>query len=118
MTVEADIVSVLSPLVAGRVFPDVAPFSTDRPYITYQQIGGLAIKPLAKEVPSSKNGFFQVSVWSDRRAEANAISLQIEAALITAGAFTATPMAGPISTNDADLNRFGKQQDFSIWSDR
>lgn len=118
MTVEVDIEAVLAPLVGGRVFPDTAPFKTPRPYATYQQIGGLTLNPIAKEVASSKNGFFQVNVWSDRRAEADAIALQIEEALVTAEAFAAKPMAGPISINEADLNRYGKQQDFSIWSDR
>ncbi|MBP0589280.1 DUF3168 domain-containing protein [Paraburkholderia sp. LEh10] len=118
MTVEASIFALLSPLVGGRVFPDVAPFDTPRPYATYQQIGGLVIRPLAKEVPNKQNGFFQVAVWSDRRSAADALALQIEAAFITATAFDAKPMAGPVSTNDADLSRYGKQQDFSIWSDR
>lgn len=118
MTVEVDIVALLSPLFDGRVFPDTAPFSTPRPYATYQQIGGLAIVLLAKDVPSTQNGFFQVNVWCDRRGDASKLALQVEAAFITADAFTAKPMAAPIATNDADLKRYGTRQDFSIWSDR
>ena len=118
MTVEASIVALLSPLVDGRVFSDVAPFETPRPYATYQQVGGHVITLVAKEVPSKQNGFFQVTVWADKRSEAAAVALQIEAALITATAFSAKPMAAPIARNEPDLKLYGSQQDFSIWSDR
>ncbi|MNS19686.1 hypothetical protein D3C72_514090 [compost metagenome] len=118
MTVEASIFSLLSPLVGGRVFPDVAPYNTLRPYITYQQVGGHVIRPLGKEVPDKQNGFFQVNTWADRRAEAAALALQIEAAFVTAAVFSAKPMSAPIGTHDEDVSLYGTQQDFSVWSDR
>lgn len=118
MTVEASIFALLSPLFGGRLFPDVAPYGTERPYGTYQQIGGRVINPLGKDVPNKKNGFIQVNVWADRRTEASALSLQIEAAFITAEAFQAKPMSAAISTHDPDEGLYGSQQDFSVWSDR
>lgn len=118
MTVGASIFTLLSPLVDGRVFPVTAPFSTQRPYITYQQIGGRVIVPVAQVVPDKQNGFFQVNVWCDVIDDADALALQIEAAFITADAFMAKPMAAPIDLHEPDLGLYAKQQDFTVWSDR
>jgi len=118
MTVEADIVALLGPLVGSRVFPDVADFATPRPYITYQQIGGNVLAFLGREVPSKEHGLFQINVWSETRTEAKALIKQAEAAFITATAFQASPVSAPISSHDPDLARYGALQDFSVWSER
>lgn len=118
MTVGESICALLSPLVDGRVYPDTAPFSTPRPYITWQKIGGHVIAPLAKEVSPTRNGFFQINVWSALRDEADALALLVEDALVTADAFVAKPMADSISLHDDDLDLRGTQQDFAIWSGR
>jgi len=44
MTVEETIFSTLQSLVNDRVYPDIAPEETEFPYITFQQVGGDAIK--------------------------------------------------------------------------
>lgn len=118
MTVGESVFAVLSPLVDGRVFPVTAPFSTQRPYITYQQIGGRVIVPVAQVVPDKQNGFFQVNAWCDVIDDADALALQIEAAFITAEAFLAKPMSGQIDMHEPDIGIYGKQQEFSVWSDR
>lgn len=118
MTVEASIYALLSPLVGGRVFPDVAPFNTQRPYVTYQQIGGEVINPLGGGVPDKQNGYFQVNVWASKRSEAAALALQIEAAFRTATVFVARPMAAPIAQRDEDVGICSTQQEFSVWSAR
>lgn len=117
MTVEADLRTVLL-TACPRVFPDVAPTSTTRPYVTYQQIGGQVINPLGKELPNKQNGEFQINVWSDTRAEAAATALLIEAALRQAEQFVARPLSAPSSDYDHDMLVYGSRQDFSIWSDR
>ena len=118
MTVESEIYAALSPLVGGRVFPDDAPFDTERPYITYQQIGGLPIGYVSQEIPDGKVGYFQFNGWAASRMAAAALQLAIETALLQAAAFSATVDSGPISTREADLGLYGTIQDFSIWSPR
>lgn len=118
MSVEADIYSTLQGLVGGRVFPDVAPFSTQRPYITYQQVGGVAPSFVDSTVPSKRNGRFQVNVWADTRAQASTIAAQIEAALIAATAFQARPLSAAVSLHDDATELRGCMQDFTVWSDR
>lgn len=118
MTVEADLFAALSPLVAGRVYPDVAPNSAAMPYLVYQQVGGDTVSFLERSMPSKKNGYFQATVWATTRAEVSALALQIESALVTSTAFQAEAKQGPVSAYTDESNTYGSHQQFSIWSDR
>lgn len=118
MTVEADIYATLQALVGGRVFPDVAPLDTPRPYLTYQQIGGRPIHYTDNATPGLKHGYFQINVWAGTRASAAALSLQIEDAFRAQAQMAVIPESGPIAQREPDLNLYGTVQDFSIWSSR
>lgn len=118
MTIEAEIYSALKGLVGNRCFPDLAPLSTVRPYITYVQIGGEAISYLDNTVPDGKIGRFQINVWGDTRASVSALMLQVEAAMIQATAFQARPLSAPSSDYDHDMQVYGAMQDFSVFSTR
>lgn len=118
MTIEADLFNAVQTLVAGRVYPDLAPDAVVVPYVVYQQIGGESVSFLERAVPDKKNGRFQVAVWSTSRAEASALSLQIEAALVASTAFDAKPIGDRTAVYDRDAALRGTRQDFSIWSAR
>ena len=118
MTVEADIFNTLKGLVANRVFPDVAPITTTKPYVTYTQIGGEAISYVDDTIADHKHGRFQINVWADTRSSASALMLQIEAAMILATAFQARPIGAPSSDYDNDMLTYGSVQDFSVTSTR
>lgn len=118
MTAEESLVSIIGPLVDGRIFPDVAPFDTPRPYVTYQKIGGSRIKPLARTLANMRNGLYQINTWADTRASANALADSIADLLSTSAQLLATPEAEYRSDHDSDLNRYGTIQDFSIWTNR
>lgn len=118
MTVEADIFNALKSLVANRVFPDVAPISTTKPYITYSQVGGEALTYLENAVPSKQNGRFQVNVWADTRASASALMLLVELAMVTATTYQARPVSAPSTGYDNDMLVYTSLQDFTVWSDR
>jgi hypothetical protein len=118
MTVEADIFTALGGLVANRVFPDVAPIATARPYITYSQIGGRALTYLENAVPSKQNGRFQINVWANTRASASATMLLVESAMVSATAFQARPQSAPSTGYDNDMLVYTSLQDFSVWSTR
>jgi hypothetical protein len=117
MTLEVDLYNVLKG-ICPRTFPDFAPVSTTRPYVTYQPIGGQVINPISNEVPNKQNTEYQINVWADRRADASALMLQIEAALRQATAFVARPLSAQVGNSDADIPVYGSSQDFSIWGDR
>lgn len=114
MTFEADLFALLK-AVTPRVFPDFAPVSTQRPYVTYQQIGGRVINPLANVSPGRRNSELQINVWSNSRSEALALSRAIEDAMRAATAFQARPISAAVSDYDADIPVYGCRQDFSCW---
>lgn len=115
--VEIDLKTLLR-AICPRSYPDFAPVSTARPYVTYQQFGGEAPAFLDKTVPSKENAEFQINVWSDSRLEAKTIIKQIEVAMIGATAFQARPIAACASDFDADVPVYCSRQDFTVWADR
>lgn len=117
MTLEEKLVAVLL-TVCPRVYQDFAPTDTQRPYLTFQQIGGEAVDFVDRTIASKENALIQVNVYSDSRKEAKAMIQQIEIALIQATDFQASPQAAPSNDFDVDMERYSSMQDFSIWADR
>jgi hypothetical protein len=118
MSLEALITATLGPLVGNRIFPDVAPLDTPRPYITYQQIGGAVVDYTDNTVADHANANLQINVWSDTRLQTSALVAQVEAALVTDSDTQARAMSGPVSDYDEDLKRYGTRQDFTVWYPR
>lgn len=118
MTVEADLIAALDPLVSSRVYADLAPPDVVTPYIVHQKVGGRAINFLERAVASKKNGRFQVAVWATTRAAAEALSLQIESAIVLCTSFQVEVLGAAVSDYDEETELRGSRQDFSIWSDR
>lgn len=116
MTLEAELFALLSPIVAGRVFPDVAPNGTIAPYATYQQVGGEVINYLGREVPDLHHARVQINVWCATRMQASMLARQIEDAFRTATAFQASPLGAPVSRAPEESPLYGAMQDFSIWN--
>ena len=117
---EEAIYAALSPLVSARVFPDVAPLDTPRPYITDQQVGGTAHAYVDKALPDHEHALVQLNVWADTCLAAALVRKLTEANLIAATAFEARPASGPISQHEPDLTPpgYGTRQDFDIWTPR
>lgn len=120
MALEADLVACLGALVGGRVFPDVAPIDTPRPYVTYQQVGGDAVSFDDATVSDAENALVQINVWASTRLQANSIARQVQSALITSSAFTARPTVAfrNLLQEDIEPVLYGTLQDFSIWCQR
>lgn len=112
MTFEADLFTLLK-TVTPRVFPDFAPVSTPRPYVTFQQVGGDVLNPLDNAAPGVRMPEIQVNVWSDTRAEAMSLIRSIEAAVRGASTFTARPLGEAVADFDADVPVYGARQDFA-----
>lgn len=117
MTIDERITALLR-AICPRTFCDFAPTDTQRPYCTYQVIGGEVLSYLDPVVPGKKNADVQVSIWSNSRLEASALMDQVEAAMITATNMQASPLSAAASDFDADMNVRSSRQDFSVWADR
>ena len=116
--IEAKLYACLKSLCANRVFPDFAPMSTARPYVTYVQIGGEALSRIGAGVHGLKHGRFQCDVWGDSRLQCSALMLQIEQALLSAGDFQARAIGAMRSNYDPDMLIYQGSQDFSVFSAR
>ncbi|ANN71547.1 DUF3168 domain-containing protein [Bordetella bronchialis] len=117
MSFEGDLRTLLAPLVAGRVYPDVSPDVPTYPLIIYQQVGGSAGWYVEKALPDQENSRVQVYVWDKTRGNAALIARQVEAA-ICASQFPAQPYGAFVALYEEDLKLYGTRQDFGIWHPR
>lgn len=115
MSLESTIFDALKGLVSNRVYPDVAPESATRPYITYQAVGGQAVNFLDTTVPSKKNARIQINTWADTRQAAAALSRQVEDTLRGVAALQTQVLGAPVSIYEMDTKLRGARQDFSVW---
>ncbi|WP_137171439.1 DUF3168 domain-containing protein [Massilia sp. HP4] len=115
MTPEDHIDAVLQHLAGGRVFPDVAPLNTERPFVTYQLVGGAPDNYLSGDLPEKQQVRMQVNVWVDRRAEASEIGMLVEDAMRSAAHLQVEVITGRVATYDEETDLRGTMQDFSMY---
>lgn len=125
MALEDELITRLK-LHCPRVSTPTAPFSTPKPYVTWQHIGGEALRWFENTAPDIRNAFIQINVWAATKKGAFDLLRDIEEELcnMTAVKFTATPMEEPLDSfieNEASQETpttFGAMQSFSIWGER
>lgn len=116
MTVEADLFNALSGLVPStRVYPDVAPQGSAKPYITFQQVGGQAVNMLASVVVGKRNARFQVNCWDTNRLSVANLARQVEDAIASSTTLRGFVLGAMTAIFEEDLLLYGTRQDFSIW---
>ena len=106
MSAEATIHALLSPLVVGKIWPDVAPSSAGLPRIVYQQVGGETINYTEGTLPDKENARMQIVCWAATRMAAINLMKQAEA------------LGARVSGHEMDTNLYSSMQDFSIWTTR
>lgn len=113
---EADLITLLGPLVANKVFWDTTPddFVVTTPVIILQQVGGKAGWYIDQTMPSHKHARIQVRVWARRRMDAAPLARLIEKT-IAESAFIAEPFGAAIADNQPDMKLYGTHQAFGIW---
>ena len=117
MSMESDL-STLLKTVCPRVFPDVAPSGTAKPFMTWQALGGESLRFLDNAAPDKRNTYMQVSVYSTTRLEALNLIRAAEEALCASPAFIVKPQGEPIGTYEENTTLYGAIQRFSIWAAR
>jgi hypothetical protein len=114
---ESDL-SALLKTVCPRSFPDVAPVNTPMPYVTFQHVGGPALRYYDNTPMDKRHSAMQINVWAKTRAECLLIARQIEDAMCSASVFNARPESEPIGNPEPDFARYGTVQDFTILAAR
>lgn len=111
--VETMLYDALQALVAGQMFPDVAPVGVPKPYITYQQVGGQDTATMGG-VAALRNARMQINVWAETRLEASQLMNQI-IPILTADPIRARPYGDAVSRYEDETKLYGAELDFSIW---
>lgn len=111
--IEARLVTVLK-TQCPRVLPDFAPFDTGRPYVFYQFVGGVPLRYL-DNTSNAKQQAVQIEVWADSRLACNDLMRAIEAVICAATTFKGAPRGELITDADAEFERYGAKQDFSLF---
>ena len=118
MSAEAALFLLLTGLVSGRIYPDVALSGAGLPRIVYQQVGGKTINYTEGTLPDKENARMQVVCWDSTRMAAINLMKQVEAAILSAPVIQAEALGARISGYEQDTNLFSSMQDFSIWTAR
>ena len=117
MSVEQQLFDALK-VLCPRTFPDFAPVSTPRPYITFQHVGGQSLRYIDNTAANIRHSEIQINTWGDTRLSTMTLARQIEDALCASTAFQATPNGEPVGDFDADIPVYGTRQDWNIFAPR
>lgn len=117
MSMETDLVALLKTLCA-RTYPDVAPAGTATPYVTWQAIGGDAMRYGDGTAPDRRAVLMQISVWSKTRQDSLTLVRQIDDAISASIVWQSEPMGEAVSTYEPDSQLYGSIQTFDIWAAR
>jgi Protein of unknown function (DUF3168) len=112
-SIDEIVCGALQPAVLERVYADVAPPNTPRPYATYQAVGGEDAGTFDGPATTA-NSRVQVNVWSNTRNEATAL-IQRVISVLCAPSIAAVPIGAPVSIYEDDTKLRGSRLDFSIW---
>ena len=93
MSMEPTFVALLQ-VRCPRVYPVAAPVNTERPYITWQHIGGQSLRFVDNTAADKRHTMVQVNVWHSTLASAFALMRQLEEDLCASTAMQAWPRDG------------------------
>lgn len=114
---ESDLSALLKP-ICPRVYPDVAPPNVTRPYLTWQAIGGEALRYLDGTAPDKRHTLMQINAWATTRIEAINLIHAVEDAICASPAWQGTPQGEAQSTYEPDTLLYGSLQRFEIFAAR
>lgn len=113
-------------LHCARVYSPTVPFGTAVPYVTWQHLGGHALRYVDNTAPDKRNAFVQVNAWAPGKKAAFDLlrAIEEELCVVTDGEFVAVPMEEPsdayIEGNEGQQpgQLSGALQAFKVWGQR
>lgn len=94
-------------------FPGMAPEGTARPYIVYNQVGGVSPANLCGGA-DGQNARVQINLWCDTYGQAVTMMRAIQTAL-TSKPRNNVSLGNLVSDYNPATKAHGARQDFSIW---
>lgn len=119
MSLETDVVTVLQ-TQCPRVFPASAPVNTQRPFVTWEHIGGDPLRYIDNTAAAQRLALLQVNTYASTKAEALTLALALEDALCASTAFSARPSGGPRGDHSDEVEPalYWALQDFEVLGTR
>ncbi len=114
MSLESQIGNALQALVGGRIFPEVAPDGTPRPYITFQAVGGKAFNYVEGGHVGLRNARVQITVWADTRSQSSQTGNAAEVILLGVTDLQPEVLEAAIWLYEPETGLRGQRQDFSF----
>jgi len=108
-----ELVTALTPLFAGGVWPLRSDEGTKKPFCTVSRVGGQPSNTFCGNT-DKENGRFQFNVWADSMIEADDLMKQVRA-IVCSTPFLGTSLGEREWAEGYDTRTFGTRQDFSIW---
>ena len=113
MSLESDVLAVLQ-AQCPRVYPSQAPLNTVRPFLTYDHLGGDALRYMDGTAANKRMAQLQVTVWAADKPTAITLMLAVEEAMCTAAAFSCAPVGALQSGYEYEGEIFRSFQEFSV----
>lgn len=114
-TVDENLYSAAQARVGGRLYPVTAPQSPTAPYGVYQRVAGVANTDLVDGKGVLMRSRYQVDIWADDRAAAQAIAELIAGDLCSSSAFKAVRETPPLDFGfEEETSLYRVTTDFSI----
>jgi hypothetical protein len=115
MSLHATFYTLLQGLVAGRVYPNVAPEGSLKPRLVLTRVGGDVAADLQGQAANLRNARMQIDAQADTRLEAEALIEQATNAALAG--LQAVPVGAPVDDYDATTRTYRSLQDLSCWFD-
>jgi hypothetical protein len=113
VSLESDVLAVLQ-AQCPRVYPSQAPLNTVRPFLTYDHLGGDALRYMDGTAANKRMAQLQVTVWAADKPTAITLMLAVEEAMCTAAAFSCAPVGALQSGYEYEGEIFRSFQEFSV----
>lgn len=116
MNLEEKMIDVLGGLVENRIWWDHAPDKQPKgDFIILSRPSGRAQWYMENELSDAKHARVQVTVWSDRSAQREALADQIEYLMCHAGFPACEPMGSWRGFSDPTLKLYAALWQFGVW---
>ena len=113
MSLETDVVARLQ-TQCPRVYPSQAPLNTQRPFLTYDHLGGDALRYMDGTAADKRMAQLQITVWAADKPGSVALMLAVEEAMCTAPAFSCSPVGALQSGYEHDGEIYRSFQEFTV----
>lgn len=113
MSLETDVVAVLQ-AQCPRVYPSQAPLNTQRPFLTYDHLGGDALRYMDGTAADKRMAQLQITVWAADKPGAVSLMLAVEEAMCTAAGFSCAPVGALQSGYEHEGEIYRSFQEFTV----